>query len=268
MSGRGRRVTGAATVLRSPVPMTKVSVIVPVYNPGSDIDDLLDSLLGQTMPAGELELIFVDDGSTDATPARLDELAAAHRHVRVQHIPNSGWPGKPRNLGIDMAQGEYVFFADNDDWLEADAIERLYATAVQDRADIVIGKVVGHGKQRAAADLRVQPARDRLRLRPAARPAHPGEAVPPPPARRGRPALPGGPPPARGPRVRGRRPTSRPSGSPCWRTGPSTTGCAARSRTTPPTGASTRRATSATSREVLDLVESKHDARARSATSC
>ena len=99
------------------------------------------------MPAGELELIFVDDGSTDATPARLDELAAAHRHVRVQHIPNSGWPGKPRNLGIDMAQGEYVFFADNDDWLEADAIERLHATAVQDRADIVIGKVVGHGKR-------------------------------------------------------------------------------------------------------------------------
>ena len=126
--------------------MTKVSVIVPVYNPGSDIDELLESLLGQTMPAGELELIFVDDGSTDATPARLDELAAAHRHVRVQHIPNSGWPGKPRNLGIDMAQGEYVFFADNDDWLEADAIERLHATAVQDRADIVIGKVVGHGK--------------------------------------------------------------------------------------------------------------------------
>ena len=127
--------------------MAKVSVIVPVFNPGSDIDELLGSLLGQTMPAGDLELIFVDDGSTDATPARLDELAAAHRHVRVQHIPNSGWPGKPRNLGVDMAQGEYVFFADNDDWLEADAIERLYATAVQDRADIVIGKVVGHGKQ-------------------------------------------------------------------------------------------------------------------------
>jgi poly(ribitol-phosphate) beta-N-acetylglucosaminyltransferase len=126
--------------------MAMVSVIVPVYNPGSDIDELLESLLGQTLPAGELELIFVDDGSTDATPARLDELAARHRHVRVQHIPNSGWPGKPRNVGIDMATGDYVFFADNDDWLERDALERLHATAVQDRADIVLGKVVGHGK--------------------------------------------------------------------------------------------------------------------------
>ena len=50
--------------------------------------------------------------------------------MRVQHIPNSGWPGKPRNLGIDMARGEYVFFVDNDDWLERDALERLHAMAV------------------------------------------------------------------------------------------------------------------------------------------
>src|SRR5215213_7049203 len=127
--------------------MTKVSVIVPVYNPGSDIDDCIESLLGQTLPEDEVELIFVDDGSTDGTPARLDELAQRHGHVRVQHIPNSGWPGKPRNIGLDLASGDYVFFVDNDDWLERDALERLYATALQDRADIVIGKVVGHGKR-------------------------------------------------------------------------------------------------------------------------
>src|SRR3954470_3642758 len=146
MSGRGRRAIGAVTVLRCPSPMPKVSVIVPVYNPGSDIDDLLGSLLGQTLPPDELELIFVDDGSTDETPARLDAMAGRHPHVRVQHIPNSGWPGKPRNVGLDMASGDFVFFADNDDWLERDGLERLHAMAIQDRADIVIGKVVGHGK--------------------------------------------------------------------------------------------------------------------------
>jgi poly(ribitol-phosphate) beta-N-acetylglucosaminyltransferase len=125
----------------------KVSVIVPVFDPGPHIDDLLESLLGQTLPPEEIELIFVDDGSTDGTPARLDALAARHDHVRVEHIPNSGWPGKPRNVGLGMARGDYVLFADNDDWLERDALERLHAMAEQDRADIVIGKVVGHGKK-------------------------------------------------------------------------------------------------------------------------
>jgi len=131
--------------------MTYVSVIVPVYNPGSDIDDCTASLLGQTLPRERLELIFVDDGSTDGTPARLDELAASHPHVRVEHIPNSGWPGRPRNVGMDMARGDFVFFADNDDWLPADSLERLHAMALLDDADIVIGKVVAHGKRMGRA---------------------------------------------------------------------------------------------------------------------
>jgi poly(ribitol-phosphate) beta-N-acetylglucosaminyltransferase len=124
----------------------KVSAIVPVYNPGPNIDDCIESLLGQTLPADEYEVIFVDDGSSDGTEARLDALAAEHEHVRVEHIPNSGWPGKPRNLGIEMARGEYVYFVDNDDWLGKGALNRLYDRAERDEADIVIGKVVGEGK--------------------------------------------------------------------------------------------------------------------------
>jgi glycosyltransferase involved in cell wall biosynthesis len=124
----------------------QVSVIVPVYNPGHDIDDCIASLLGQSLPATEYEAIFVDDGSTDDTPARLDALAAEHDNVRVEHIPNSGWPGKPRNVGIEMAQGDYVYFVDNDDWLGPEALERMLAMAREDGADIVIGKVVGQGK--------------------------------------------------------------------------------------------------------------------------
>jgi poly(ribitol-phosphate) beta-N-acetylglucosaminyltransferase len=124
----------------------KVSVIVPVYNPGSDIDDCIESLLGQSLPPEEYEVIFVDDGSTDDTPARLDALAEEHAHVHVRHMPNSGWPGKPRNVGIEMARGEYVYFVDNDDWLGKDALRRLHGRAERDQADIVIGKVVGEGK--------------------------------------------------------------------------------------------------------------------------
>jgi len=124
----------------------KVSVVVPVYNPGHYIDRCIASILGQSLPADEYETIFVDDGSTDVTPARLDALAAAHSNISVIHQENSGWPGKPRNVGIDAARGEYVFFLDNDDALGPEALERLYATASRTDADIVIGKMAGHGR--------------------------------------------------------------------------------------------------------------------------
>ncbi|HEX8123780.1 MAG TPA: glycosyltransferase family 2 protein [Solirubrobacteraceae bacterium] len=126
--------------------LLKVSVIVPVYNPGDHVDDCIRTLVHeQSLPRDEYEVIFVDDGSTDETPARLDALAAEHDHVRVEHIPNSGWPGRPRNVGLDMARGEFVYFVDNDDWITPEALERMHAMAVRDDADIVIGKVVGYG---------------------------------------------------------------------------------------------------------------------------
>jgi glycosyltransferase involved in cell wall biosynthesis len=124
----------------------RVSVIVPVYNPGAHLDECVESLLAQTMPADEHELIFVDDGSTDGSGERLDALAAEHPHVVVRHIPNSGWPGKPRNVGLDMARGEFIYFVDNDDRLGAEALARLCAFADEGDADIVIGKVVVHGR--------------------------------------------------------------------------------------------------------------------------
>ena len=125
----------------------KVSAIVPVYDPGAGIDDCIRTLLDQSLPASEYEVIFVDDGSTDGTGARLDALAAEHDNVRVAHIPNSGWPGRPRNVGLDMARGDFVYFVDNDDWVGREALQRLYERAVRDDADVVVGKVVGHGKK-------------------------------------------------------------------------------------------------------------------------
>ncbi|RKN17845.1 glycosyltransferase family 2 protein [Micromonospora musae] len=123
----------------------KVSVVVPAYNSGPHIEKLVDSLLRQSMPASRFEAVFVDDGSTDGTPARLDALAAAHPHLRVVHIENSGWPSRPRNIGVAHARGEYVMFVDDDDWLGDEALERMYGYGATHGADVVIGRMAGHG---------------------------------------------------------------------------------------------------------------------------
>ena len=120
----------------------KVSVVVPVYNPGPYIEPCIDSLLAQTMPAEHLELIFVNDGSTDDAVERLERHAAVHPQVKVLTIPNSGWPGKPRNVGTDAARGEYVMYVDQDDRVEPQALARMHDLGAANSADVVLGKVI------------------------------------------------------------------------------------------------------------------------------
>jgi hypothetical protein len=117
-----------------------ITVVIPAHNPGPYIEPCIRSLLGQSMSRDRFEVLFVDDGSTDGTGERLNRLAREQPHVRVIHIPASGAPGRPRNVGLEAALGEYVQFLDADDELAPRALQRLIRMARANRSDIVLGK--------------------------------------------------------------------------------------------------------------------------------
>ncbi|MEW1657110.1 glycosyltransferase [Streptomyces sp. NPDC093707] len=131
-----------------------VTVIVPVHNTRRYLDRSLGSVFAQTLDRHRIEVIAVDDGSTDGSGAWLDAAAATHPHLTVVHQPPSGGAGRPRNVGLDRATGDYVFFLDSDDHLGPEALQRLVAMAEEHGSDIVYGRIVGTGGRGAPVDLR------------------------------------------------------------------------------------------------------------------
>lgn len=113
----------------------KVSVVVPVYNTAPYLRQCLDSLIGQTLQ--DIEVICVDDGSTDDSPAILEEYAAADSRIRVLSQPNSH-AGVARNNGMAVARGAYVVFCDSDDYMAPDALELMARQCEADDADICV----------------------------------------------------------------------------------------------------------------------------------
>ena len=112
----------------------KISVIIPVYNTGVHLRKCLDSIVNQTYR--NLEIILIDDGSTDASGTVCDEYAAKDNRVTVIHQPNGG-VSKARNAGIDIATGDYYNFPDSDDYLEHDSYEYLLKLMDKHQCDAV-----------------------------------------------------------------------------------------------------------------------------------
>ncbi|MEU6996711.1 glycosyltransferase family 2 protein [Nonomuraea sp. NPDC046570] len=122
-----------------------VTVVIPVHNCRPYLDRCLTAALVQRV---NKEIVVVDDGSTDGSAELLDLYANYHRGVvRVVHQKHSGGAGGPRNTGIEQARGRYVFFCDADDFLGAEALQRMLAMADRNGSDIVLGKIVGHGRR-------------------------------------------------------------------------------------------------------------------------
>ena len=100
----------------------ELSVIVPVYNMAGTLDRCVESIVGQG--SDELEIILVDDGSTDGSSAKTDEWARRDRRIKVIHTPNGGL-SRARNVGLDLAGGTYITFVDADDYLGVDTYRPL-----------------------------------------------------------------------------------------------------------------------------------------------
>ncbi len=130
---------------------TLISVIVPIYNGEKYIKNIYENILKQTYRP--IELILVNDGSTDQSKKMLNDILSFHENKTlvnlVIHDKSNEGIANARNSGLDKASGEYIMFMDQDDWMETDCIEVLFSEAAVSGADLVIGgvnKVNGAGK--------------------------------------------------------------------------------------------------------------------------
>ena len=115
--------------------MAKASVIIPVYNVEKYLPQCLESVVNQTLQ--DIEIICVNDGSTDGSLKVLEDYAQKDSRIRIINQDNQG-QGVARNNALKIAEGEYIAFVDSDDWLETDALEKLYEFAKTCNAEAVV----------------------------------------------------------------------------------------------------------------------------------
>ena len=120
--------------------MYKISIIIPVYNTGNVLKATIESIVNQTIGFQDIELILVNDGSTDKSGLIMDEYSSKYDNVKSIHLnKNCGSPGRPRNIGIAESNAPYVMFLDSDDQYSNDACEYLYNAIIEENADIAGG---------------------------------------------------------------------------------------------------------------------------------
>lgn len=126
-----------------------VSVILPIYNVEKYLERCISTIINQTYR--NLEIILIDDGSTDLSADICDKWAAKDKRIKVVHKKNAGL-GMARNTGIDNVSGKYVFFVDSDDYVSPDMVEKVVGLAEKTEADVVCYgscAVNAHGKIRS-----------------------------------------------------------------------------------------------------------------------
>ena len=156
--------------------MKKISVIIPCYNVEKEIDRCIQSLVDQTILLSQMELIFVDDASEDATMEKLSKWEEQYpESILVIHCEENGKQGTARNIGMQYATGEYIGFVDSDDYVEPEMYQKMCRIADQEQVDVVgclyvreeeNGSVVMDAQERedAGRSIRINSEEDRKRL--------------------------------------------------------------------------------------------------------
>lgn len=116
--------------------MPQISIIVPVYKVEAFLDRCVESLVSQTL--GDIEIILIDDMSPDNSPQMCDAWACKDNRIKVVHKTQNEGLGFARNSGLDVATGQYVAFADSDDFVDLNMYESMYNIAVEKSADLVV----------------------------------------------------------------------------------------------------------------------------------
>ena len=121
--------------------MIKVSIIIPVFNVEKYLKKCLESVINQTLK--EIEIICVDDASSDNSLNILKQYQQLDDRIIILEQENKG-PGEARNFALSKVNGEYIFFLDSDDWIELDALEKLYNNALENDSDLVLFDSIEH----------------------------------------------------------------------------------------------------------------------------
>lgn len=130
-----------------------ISIVIPVYNSEKYLEKCICSILNQTYT--NIEVILVDDGSTDASPQICDDFVQRDKRVKALHIPNGG-VSIARNVGIGQVTGEYLVFVDSDDYVDEDYLEALLQGTQENNADLCVSSLYPENI-RASFDLSITP---------------------------------------------------------------------------------------------------------------
>nr|WP_320193015.1 glycosyltransferase [uncultured Desulfobacter sp.] len=114
--------------------MTKVSILIPIFNTEKFLRQCLDSIINQTLK--EIEIICLNDGSTDGCPKIIEEYAKKDERIKVVHKENTGY-GHTMNVGLALAEGDYIGIVESDDYVADNMFEFLYSMAINEQCDIV-----------------------------------------------------------------------------------------------------------------------------------